>query len=207
MDKPNVLKSLRKKPKQRRSLDIIDTILEASAQVFNRIGFEKSTTNKIAKLAGVSIGSLYQFFPNKDAILATWIEKNNEEHRKIVHAILAESKKTSPEEDIENLINKLTDIFLEKKTFLRMLFQYVWTLGKVDDWLIARAEAKNIIRDHLLATYPQHFPSLEELDRKLFIALNGFMGTIQIVVMSDRDMISKDILKSELSCMVKKYLM
>src|SRR5690606_37474069 len=44
-------------------------ILEAAAQLFQRHGYAATTTDKIAERAGVSIGSLYQYFPNKDAIL------------------------------------------------------------------------------------------------------------------------------------------
>ena len=49
-------------------------ILEASAHVFSEYGYEKASTNKIAKKAGVSIGSLYQYFPDKDAIISALIE-------------------------------------------------------------------------------------------------------------------------------------
>jgi AcrR family transcriptional regulator len=47
----------------------VDAILEAAAQVFERHGYAAGTTNRIAQRAGVSIGSLYQYFPNKDAIV------------------------------------------------------------------------------------------------------------------------------------------
>lgn len=47
----------------------VDAILEAAAEVFERRGYAAATTNRIAERAGVSIGSLYQYFPNKDAIL------------------------------------------------------------------------------------------------------------------------------------------
>jgi AcrR family transcriptional regulator len=59
----------RKKPVQDRSRFMVDTILEAATRVFDDEG-TAGTTNRIADLAGVSIGSLYQYFPNKQAILA-----------------------------------------------------------------------------------------------------------------------------------------
>jgi AcrR family transcriptional regulator len=59
----------RKLPKQARSEATVEAILEAAAQVFERHGYAAGTTNRIAERAGVSIGSLYQYFPNKDAIL------------------------------------------------------------------------------------------------------------------------------------------
>lgn len=59
----------RKLAKQERSQITVDAILEAASQVFESLGYAGATTNRIAERAGVSIGSLYQYFPNKDAIL------------------------------------------------------------------------------------------------------------------------------------------
>ena len=60
---------LRKKPKQLRSKLMFDNILKASTRVIEEVSFEKFTTNKVAEAAGISIGSLYQYFPNKQSIL------------------------------------------------------------------------------------------------------------------------------------------
>ena len=59
----------RKAPRQQRSQQTVDRIVEAAARVFNEAGYLGTTTNEIAADAGVSIGSLYQYFPNKDALL------------------------------------------------------------------------------------------------------------------------------------------
>ena len=58
-----------RKPKQKRSLFTFEQILQGAAQVFEQHGYAKGTTNRIAERAGVSVGTLYQYFPNKDAIL------------------------------------------------------------------------------------------------------------------------------------------
>jgi AcrR family transcriptional regulator len=59
----------RRKPRQERARDTVEAIVEAAAQVFERHGYAAGTTNRIAERAGVSIGSLYQYFPNKDALV------------------------------------------------------------------------------------------------------------------------------------------
>ncbi|MBC3916496.1 TetR family transcriptional regulator [Undibacterium sp. CY18W] len=61
--------SSRKRPQQSRSADLVATILEAALQVLQREGAQKFTTARVAERAGVSIGSVYQYFPNKAAIL------------------------------------------------------------------------------------------------------------------------------------------
>jgi AcrR family transcriptional regulator len=67
--------SLRKTPLQRRSTETVAIILEAAARILERHGFASFNTNAIAERAGVSIGSLYQYFPNKDALLSGLLER------------------------------------------------------------------------------------------------------------------------------------
>jgi AcrR family transcriptional regulator len=59
----------RKQPGQQRAIETRQRLLEAAARVFSEHGYAAGTTNRIAEAAGHSIGSLYQYFPNKDAIL------------------------------------------------------------------------------------------------------------------------------------------
>jgi AcrR family transcriptional regulator len=68
--------SPRKKPQQRRARATIDTIFEAAIQVLLANGFDKTTTIQIADRAGVSIGSLYQYFPNKRALLSAIVQRH-----------------------------------------------------------------------------------------------------------------------------------
>ena len=62
---------LRKAPSQARSRVTVDIILQAAARILVHRGFEAFTTNAVAEEAGVSIGSLYQYFPNKEALIAS----------------------------------------------------------------------------------------------------------------------------------------
>ena len=61
--------SLRKQPIQARSTELVAIILEAAAQVLAKEGAQRFTTARVAEKAGVSVGSLYQYFPNKASIL------------------------------------------------------------------------------------------------------------------------------------------
>src|SRR5579871_3973994 len=61
--------SARKAPQQGRSTQLVEDILEAAIRVLSREGAQRFTTARVADAAGVSVGSLYQYFPNKEAIL------------------------------------------------------------------------------------------------------------------------------------------
>ena len=68
--------SPRKSPSQDRSRQTVERILEAAARIFHEQGYAGATTNDIADEAGLSIGSLYQYFPNKDALLAALTKRH-----------------------------------------------------------------------------------------------------------------------------------
>src|SRR5215467_11158950 len=79
----------RKRPRQIRSKATVDTILQATARVLVKHGFDGLTTNAVASAAGVSIGSLYQYFPNKEALVAALAERHLEDMNAAVLAELA----------------------------------------------------------------------------------------------------------------------
>lgn len=68
-DRPSVQISSRKRPQQARSNALVEVILEAALQVLAREGARRFTTTRVAERAGVSVGSIYQYFPNKASIL------------------------------------------------------------------------------------------------------------------------------------------
>ena len=56
---------------------MVDTILDAAARMLRKHGYDDATTNRIAEVAGVSVGSLYQYFPNKEALVHALIEQHD----------------------------------------------------------------------------------------------------------------------------------
>lgn len=68
----------RKLPKQSRGRETVRAILEAAAQVFAERGMEGTTTNQVAERAGVSIGTLYQYFPNKESLMVAMADGRTE---------------------------------------------------------------------------------------------------------------------------------
>ena len=58
--------------------------MEATARILIKEGYDQASTNKIAAVAGVSIGSLYQYFPSKEALVAAVIERHTQELSQVV---------------------------------------------------------------------------------------------------------------------------
>jgi AcrR family transcriptional regulator len=67
---PKARRSPRKRPAQRRSKETVRAVIEAAARILARDGYERTNVNRVADLAGVSVGSLYQYFPSKEALVA-----------------------------------------------------------------------------------------------------------------------------------------
>jgi len=80
----------RKTPVQARSNASVDAILQATLQVLTSIGKERLTTTRVALRAGVSVGTLYQYFPNKSALLQATLRRHMDEVRTAIEAVCAE---------------------------------------------------------------------------------------------------------------------
>src|SRR5262249_12927282 len=68
----------RNRPRQQRSQATVDAILGAAAQVLVKHGYDRANTGLIAETAGVSIGSVYQYYPNKEAVFSALLEQELE---------------------------------------------------------------------------------------------------------------------------------
>ncbi len=102
--------SPRKKPRQERSRQTVAAILGAAAQVLERCGYAGATTDAIAQRAGVSVGSVYQYFPNKDAILVALVERHMDEGSRLLAGMLAEVR--GKPVDLEALIRRFVDAMM-----------------------------------------------------------------------------------------------
>lgn len=103
--------SLRKTPRQARSRRTVERILDAAARIFHEQGYAGATTNDIADEAGVSVGSLYQYFPNKDALLVALTKR----HIEATAAGLAELLSgLSAEDGLDAVLRAVIDFLVEE---------------------------------------------------------------------------------------------
>ncbi len=101
----------RKSPVQARSAASVDAILEATVQVLLRVGKQRLTTTKVAQRAGVSVGTLYQYFPNKSALLKAALKRHLDEITEAIELICHEQKGHS----LEQMAAALITTFLSAK--------------------------------------------------------------------------------------------
>jgi len=122
----------RKDASQERSRATVDALVEATARVLVRDGFDNASTNRIAEVAGVSVGSLYQYFPSKEALVAAVIERHQREIMQTVRNELAEVM-TQP---VERAVRKLVAVAIEahrvNPKLHRVLAEQIPRVGKLE---------------------------------------------------------------------------
>ncbi len=107
---------MRRKPQQARGQRRVNTILDAASQVFSELGYEAATTNIIAIRANTSIGSLYQFFPNKEAILSAIATRYTAQIGSLLDKVFESHTLPLPVQ-VTTLIDTLTDFYLANPAF------------------------------------------------------------------------------------------
>jgi AcrR family transcriptional regulator len=103
----------RREPKQRRSRETVEAVLEAVYRVLKRHGVEAITTNRIAEAAGVSIGSLYQYFPDKRAIFTALHDRHVDGVRDVIERTMADCTSASLVDFTRELVEGLANVHTE----------------------------------------------------------------------------------------------
>ncbi len=96
-DRRNAPIATRKQPRQARSTRLVEDVLQAAIQVLASEGAQRFTMARVAERAGVSVGSLYQYFPNKASVLFRLQHDEWRQTHDMLCAILQDTQKTPPE--------------------------------------------------------------------------------------------------------------
>jgi AcrR family transcriptional regulator len=106
--------STRREPKQQRSRQTVEAVLEGVQRVLRRQGAEAITTNRVAEAAGVSIGSLYQYFPDKQAIFTALHDRHVDGVRLVIERTMSDCTVASLAELTRELVERLADVHAEE---------------------------------------------------------------------------------------------
>lgn len=195
--------SARKEASQGRSRETVNLIIEAATHIIETSETDELNTNNIAKKAGVSIGSLYQYFPSKESILCLIIDKelsrNLNSIREKINAIPADVK-------LDNFIEELLEIILnlfQKKRKLRLFLFTRLPRGLMPKIHEIEDEFQETIFQKL-KEYELKF-SDEELRLKTFIIVHSAVGIIHATLGRNRkvDMAS---IKKEMNQLISNTL-
>jgi AcrR family transcriptional regulator len=143
------LTSPRKEAIQARSRATVDALIEATARILVREGFDRASTNRIAEEAGVSIGSLYQYYPSKEALVAAVIDRHQQELMQVVRNALAEVSALPLEEGVRRLIAVAIDAHRVNPKLHRVLAEQIPRTGRLKNVEAFNRETYALFRSYL----------------------------------------------------------
>lgn len=189
-----------KAPTQERSRQTVATILEACERIMIREGFYGVTTDKIAKEAGVSIGSLYQFFGNKESVVSALIHELMRKDAVYFQEKLANIGQIPADQRIPYLIRLGLEIYSTQKE-LRQKIQGIY------QYLVDQSEFKKILTFYT-DVFTQHIqaPAGREPRMMAKLTVSAFLGLMEQVVMENPNFMQDQKLVDEINRMFLRYL-
>ena len=191
----------RKSPKQSRSKITVEAILQATTHILLAGGAQALTTNHVAERAGVSIGSLYQYFPNKESLIAALIEQHVQQEIECLSSIIENWQGAFNESLFRKLIQAFIKIHLEDIELTKLLHQQVNSLECREELRKATRFFEQIIAALLAKNFNLDMNN-RLIQTKAFIVTNTIDSLVQIALIEDTRMLSDTIFIDELVALV-----
>ena len=196
--------SKRRTPKQARAVSTVDVLLDAAARLMAEEGYAALTTTRIAKRAGTSVGSVYQYFPDREAIAAALVENRSLRLAEAARHELRELMTAPLEELMPRSVETLIDLYQENKAVLIDLVDADPNLRS-----IAQSLAAELLNFSTYQGYLTHH--LEELgteDVELAVRITGLVGmsAARAFVAAPQEPVPKEVFAREVGKMLTRYL-
>lgn len=197
-------KSSIRKAKQKRSQDTIEVILDAAAHILTHDGYASFTTNQIAETAGVSIGSIYQYFPNKDLILSQLIDRHMHQINSVFESKMLQVVGAPLPEAIKEVVTTILAVHAVNPKLHRALNEQIPKAGQADKLEELHRNATTLLRYFLELRKDQL--RIRNLDLAAFIIVEATDSVIHSVVQNSPELLKDEKLKEELSDLLLRYL-
>ncbi|MEE2730973.1 MAG: TetR/AcrR family transcriptional regulator [Pseudomonadota bacterium] len=205
---------MRKKPKQKRSRQMVDALIEATAKCVTELGLDGITTHHIAETAGVSVGSLYQYFDDKDSLVEALVDKLANEIAEALRRLpmleqaAAGAEPAGGTAGLRNNVHLIIQFgfaLLNSRDGLYLELVRNWHSLPTDRVMdILQQTFMDLSRVYFLKHY-QNTP-IEDLHVRIFIIANSVMFTMVRYIGQPRMMMSQDEITRGLTEMVVGYL-
>ena len=197
----------RKHASQERSRATVDALIAATARILVREGFDRASTNHIADLAGVSIGSLYQYFPSKESLVAAVIDRHNQQLMRVVRSALAEVATLPLEEAVRKLVAIAIKAHRLDPKLHRVLAEQIPRTGRLEHVEVFNRENYALFRAYL----ESHSDELRTVDAGLaaFVCVTSIEALTHMAVLHHPEVLSDegmDSLIDEATRLVVGYL-
>jgi AcrR family transcriptional regulator len=192
-----------KTPVQARSLYTVDAIFEATIQVLIQIGINQLTTTKVAEKAGVSVGTLYQYFPNKTTLLSAALEKHLNEVVTAVELVCNAAKGKPIQVMASSVVDAYVDAKFKKPNASKALYSVASMLGS-DAIVVSMTQRSQLALCDMLATAED--AEFKDLRMVSYIVSTALVGPIQGLLHADAPPAVVQGVKQHLILMATGYL-
>jgi AcrR family transcriptional regulator len=196
--------SPRKAPRQSRSQATVTAILDATAHILIGRGFAAASTNAVAERAGVSVGSLYQYFPNKDALVSALRVRHGEQMMAVIQRALTKAMDATLVDALAGLVEATVEAHRVDADLHRVLEEQ---LGSMDVDAL-HDEYTDVMEDRIVALLVRHRDEIGAPDLKLaaFMLMRAAHGLIHAIVRERPKGISLKQATQEIVSMMTAYL-
>jgi AcrR family transcriptional regulator len=192
----------RKLPKQERSQATVEAILAATTRILTEGGYDRLTTNRVAELAGVSIGSLYQYFPNKEALIFALAEHHANEMKQLAQHHLSGLEDSSIVDVLRQIVKAVLAAHAVNPKLHRVLNEQMprsEMMRQMDD-----ASMEAMLRSFLAQRRDLLQP--ENLDLTVFIVGRTIKALLYGAIIDRPELLNNGELEQEIMEMLTAYL-
>jgi len=192
----------RKRPKQERSQATVQAILTATTHILTEDGYDQLTTNRVAEQAGVSIGSLYQYFPNKEALIFALAEHHANEMVQLAQHYLTELGDRSILEVLQQIVKAALAAHAVNPKLHRVLHEQIphsEVMRRLDE-----AKMENMLRSFLAQRCDQLQP--KNLKLTVFMVERTIRALIYGAMIDHPELLKTGELEQEMITMLAAYL-
>jgi AcrR family transcriptional regulator len=201
------LTDARKQASQKRSRATVDALIEATAHILVKEGFDKASTNRIAEEAGVSIGSLYQYFPSKEALVGAVMDRHQQELLQVVRGVLPQVAALPMQQALRKLVSVGIEAHRVDPKLHRVLAEQIPRTGRLRNIEGFNRENYALFRTWLEGRREEI--RAVDLDVAAFVCVTSIEAVTHRAVLHHSEMFAQDaidVLSDEATRLVVRYL-
>jgi AcrR family transcriptional regulator len=180
----------RKSASQERSRSTVDALVEATTRILIKEGYDRASTNRIAEVAGVSIGSLYQYFPSKEALVAAVVDRHSEELSAVTRSALVKMAARPIEAAAREFVSVAIDAHRVNPKLHGVLAEQIPRVGRLENIEANVRDGYALVRGYLEA----HCEEIDvaDLDLAAFVVVTVVEALTHAAVLRRPDILADD---------------